>query len=427
MSTAFRILVVDDNPVNRRILVSGLGKAGYEMLEADSGRRALELAKQHGPDAVLLDVSMPDLDGFAVCEILKADTELADVPVIFITAKTEEEDVEHAFAIGGSDYVTKPFRMGEVKARVSVHLQLRRMRDKLEETHAQLLSAQKLESIGQLAAGIAHEINTPTQYVSDNAHFLQRSFVEIAGALERISAITTTVKDGDAEQALMEVVRTIDEADFEYLAEELPKSLSQSIDGLSRIAEIVLAMKEFSHPGLKGLVLTNLHRAIESTITVARNEWKYVAVVETDFDPDLPQVPCSVGDFNQVILNLVVNAAHAVGDRLDPASGAKGRICVTTRTEPGFARISVSDDGAGIPEEIRQRVFDPFFTTKPVGKGSGQGLAIAHSVIVGMHGGTISVDSEVGVGTTFHVRIPLRASEASDVVSAGSPVALHEG
>ena len=194
--------------------------------------------------------------------------------------------------------------------------------------------------------------------------------------------------------------------DLEFLLEEVPSALEQSMEGLDRIATIVRAMKEFSHPGSVERTSTDLNRAIESTITVARNEWKYAAVVHTDFDPELPQVPVVPGDFNQVVLNLVVNAAHAVAARYGE-QGELGRIEVSTARDGDHVVVRVTDDGTGIEPELQARIFEPFFTTKEVGRGTGQGLALAHTVIADRHGGTLTVDSEPGVGSTFTVRLPL--------------------
>ncbi|MFC1735778.1 sensor histidine kinase, partial [Candidatus Hydrogenedentota bacterium] len=177
------------------------------------------------------------------------------------------------------------------------------------------------------------------------------------------------------------------------------------------VASIVRAMKEFSHPGTDEKTAVDLNRAIENTITVARNEWKYVADVNTEFEPDLPLVPCLPGEFNQVILNLLVNAAHAISDVVGDGSSGKGTITITTRAKGGFAEIEIGDTGGGIPDRARERIFDPFFTTKEVGKGTGQGLAIAHNVIVDKHSGAITFESEEGKGTTFHIRLPLENSE----------------
>jgi signal transduction histidine kinase len=265
-------------------------------------------------------------------------------------------------------------------------------RDRLEDN---LRQAQKLEAIGQLAAGIAHEINTPTQYVGDNLRFLKESFGELD------SLLTQLVKVGGAPAG-----KLLGEADFDYLKEEIPRALNQSLEGVDRVAKIVRAMKEFSHPA-REKTATDLNRAIQSTITVASNEWKYVAEVDMDLDANLPSVHCSPAEFNQVVLNMVVNAAHAIGDVVGDGAKGKGKIRVKTRSDGEWAVIEISDSGCGMPPHIQQRIFDPFFTTKEVGKGTGQGLAIAHNVVVDKHGGTIKVSSTPGQGTTFVIRLPI--------------------
>jgi len=275
----------------------------------------------------------------------------------------------------------------------------------------QLRQSQKLESIGQLAAGIAHEINTPTQFIGGNIRFVRDSFEGLAEFIRAAQALTVGDRQSTAEE-LETLRRTAKAADLEYLLTELPKALEESLEGVERVARIVHAMKEFSHPGTAEMVMVNLNRAVESTVTVARNEWKYVAEVELRLDPALPVVPCHPGDINQVVLNLVVNAAHAIADTDHVRKGGKGLIVISTRTDGRCVEIRVADSGVGIPEGIRQRIFDPFFTTKEVGKGTGQGLFVCHKVVTEKHRGVIAFESEVGVGTTFTVRLPLQAPEA---------------
>lgn len=274
-----------------------------------------------------------------------------------------------------------------------------------QRMEVELRHAQKLESIGQLAAGIAHEINTPIQYIGDNLRFIQEAAEELLAVLD---AVPTQDPHGAVPESEVQAFRErLAAADLDYLRKELPKAARQSLEGVARVSTIVGAMKEFSHPGSESKTLADLNRAIESTVTVSRNEWKYVADLELELDPHLPPVPCHPGEINQAVLNLVVNAAHAIGDAVGH-SGRKGRITVRTRSEGGHVVIQVEDTGAGIPEAIRDRVFDPFFTTKGVGKGSGQGLAIAHSVVVDKHGGTIGFESEPGQGTLFTIQLPLQ-------------------
>jgi PAS domain S-box-containing protein len=271
----------------------------------------------------------------------------------------------------------------------------------------QLLQAQKLESVGQLAAGIAHEINTPTQYIGDNVRFLKDAFRDLTSVLTNYEKAFAAAKNiGFTPEAIRQVAAAVEHADVSFLVEEIPKAIDQAHEGVARVSKLVSAMKEFSHPGTKEKVLLDLNRAIDTTITVARNEWKYVAELETDFDPSLPPISCHPGEFNQVILNLIVNAAHAIADVIKDGGSEKGMIEVQTRNCPEWAEVRIRDNGTGIPEKVRTRIFDPFFTTKEIGKGTGQGLAISRSVIVNQHGGSLDFETEEGKGTTFIVRLP---------------------
>ncbi|HEX2100039.1 MAG TPA: ATP-binding protein, partial [Candidatus Synoicihabitans sp.] len=293
-----------------------------------------------------------------------------------------------------------------------------------QKMEAELQLAQKLESIGRLAAGIAHEVNTPTQFITDNTRFLQDSFAQIENVLLRYRALADAVMAGaDAAAGLSEAIaaaRAAEQAaELDYLLREIPQTLQQSLEGLQRIARIVCSMKEFSHPSSPHLAPTDINRAIETAITVSRHEWKYVADMVMDFAPDMPPVPCLVDTFGQVILNLVINAAHAIQDALrsaGPDAPRQGTITVRTRHDASCAYIEIADTGTGIPASIRDRIFEPFFTTKGVGKGTGQGLSIVRNVIVRDHHGAVDFLTEEGRGTTFQIRLPLvHAPEPSAV------------
>lgn len=267
----------------------------------------------------------------------------------------------------------------------------------------ELRQAQKLEAIGGLAAGIAHEINTPIQFVADNLTFLYEACSCVMPMLESCRATLSAFST----EAAAELDEAAKRCDLEFLREEVPRAIEQSLDGTRRVATIVRAMKEFSHPDLTGRMDFDLKQGIESTITVARNEWKYVAEMTTDFDPALPPVLCYPGDINQVVLNLIVNAAWAIRDR--PEKSGLGQITVRTRRRGEFAEIAVTDTGVGIPEDIQGHIFEPFFTTREVGSGTGQGLAMAHTVVVRKHGGKIWFETEAGRGTTFFIHLPIGA------------------
>lgn len=278
----------------------------------------------------------------------------------------------------------------------------------LRGTQAKLIQAQKLEAIGQLAAGIAHEVNTPTQYVSDNTSFAQKGVAGLISALQAAMTVVEAAKQGTVEAQLIAAAdAAVNKAKVSYLVKQLPRALEQSLEGLGRIASIVQAMKEFSHPSGSEKKPINLREAIETTIAVARNEWKYVAEVELEMAPELPLVPALRNEFNQVILNLIVNAAHAIAEVTSGGAQGKGKIRIVGRTLGEQVEIRISDTGGGIPEGVRARVFEPFFTTKEVGKGTGQGLAIAYSVIVDKHQGSISFETEANRGTTFIICLPL--------------------
>ena len=272
-----------------------------------------------------------------------------------------------------------------------------------------LRHAQKLESIGSLAAGIAHEINTPTQYIGDNTSFLGSTLPAVLSCLEVQRRFLLDLQSGqDRPGQADEALRQIEDLDLGYLADEIPKAIKETLEGIARVTSIVRAMKDFSHPGGAGKAPVDLNKAIESTLTVSRSVWKPVAELQQDLDPELAPVLCFQGEINQAVLNLVVNAAQAIDEALDSRrTGRLGVIRIATRQVGREVRISVSDTGHGIPEAIRNRIFEPFFTTKPVGKGTGQGLAIVHSVVVDKHGGRVTVETAPGLGTTFHLFLPV--------------------
>ncbi|WP_404421575.1 PAS domain S-box protein [Nibricoccus sp. IMCC34717] len=309
---------------------------------------------------------------------------------------------EQAFISAIRDAAGKITHYVAVKEDISEKKMVERER---AEMQARLQLSSKLESVGSLAAGVAHEINTPTQFLSDNVRFLQEAFGQI---MEVINGYKAAIQQMPDQTKIADELAGLESAkELSYLADEVPRCLAQSIDGLRRIAKIVGSLKEFSHPGGSDKVMADLNRTITTTVAVSRHEWKYVAEVESDLDPALPPVFCVVDEINQVFLNLIVNAAHAIEESLRVTGQSQGKIRIRTRHVGSDAVIEIEDTGTGIPQAIQHKIFDPFFTTKGVGKGTGQGLAIVQAIIVKKHGGHIHFRTEIGRGTTFIITLPI--------------------
>ena len=276
------------------------------------------------------------------------------------------------------------------------------------EVEDRLHQARKMESVGQLASGIAHEINTPTQYVGDNLQFVGESFDDLRSVIDELLRLVASPSFAALPPTVRDVLEdTIEQADLDYLLEEVPAALGQASDGVRRIAGIVRAMREFAHSGGTEKTVVDVNRCVESTLLVARNEWKYVAKVDLELDPELPTIPSLAAELNQVLLNLLINAAHAIAASGCGEQGELGTILIRTGRSPGGIDVIVRDDGCGIPMEIQPRIFEPFFTTKPVGKGTGQGLAISRSIVVDKLGGQLHFESEPGKGATFTLHLPI--------------------
>lgn len=290
---------------------------------------------------------------------------------------------------------------------------------------SRLAQARNLESIGQLAAGIAHEINTPIQYIGDNTHFLKQAFEDLLKAIEAYRGFALRCRgQGDAvlaECASLEM--ELKGLDLEYLTLEIPAAVEQTLEGVQRVSEIVRAMKSFSHGGLRKKAAININKSLQDTLSVTRNEWKYIATIETDFVEDLPNVVCIAGEINQVFLNVIMNGVDAIRDVVGSDGQQKGVLRLGTRQVGDWVEVRIADSGTGIPEAVRSRVFEPFFTTKEVGKGTGQGLAIAYDIIVIKHKGDLSFETELGKGTTFIIRLPIHPS--ADLDQESNPQTIY--
>jgi len=277
----------------------------------------------------------------------------------------------------------------------------------LQKTQAELLQAQKMQAIGQLAGGIAHEINTPTQYIGNNIGFIGETFQQLLQTVKSIQQLIEHDNSSRTGDALEEILRqTMMSADVDYIREEIPRALAECMDGVHRIAGIVGAMKDFANPSGGYMQPIDLNAIIISTVEISRNAWNSIAELEIELDPGLPVIEGLKDELGQVFLSLIVNAAHAISDRKLTAE-TPGKIRVVSIRASDYVEIRIEDNGCGIPASLQEKIFEPFFTTKEIGRGMGQGLAIAYHVVTGKHNGQLLMESDPGRQTTFTVRLPL--------------------
>ncbi len=371
------------------------------------------LCSEANPAAlIILGKERPDVVGRNVRHLMEGvqDYDLHDL-FLRVHERGKPVIIEHLHFVRGDSKTVLSIHVWAVGTGVACHL--RDITQQLE-LESQLRQAQKLEAVGSLAAGIAHEINTPIQFVGDNIRFLADSFTSIIDLLDHYRECREKISSEVGERDEMAQLKSIEErTDVSYLKSEIPQAVEQSLEGVRRVSTIVRAMKDFSHSDEREMVLADVNQMLDTTVTIARNELKYVADVVKELDVDLPQIECFRNDLNQVFLNLLINAAHAIQDKVGDGSQGRGTITVRTKRDGGTVIVSVSDSGCGIPESIRHRIFEHFFTTKQVGRGTGQGLAIARSIVIEKHKGSITFDSRVGEGTTFYVRLPITRQEVA--------------
>ncbi|MDB6088669.1 MAG: sensor protein [Gammaproteobacteria bacterium] len=382
---------------------------GYESAEL-LGQSPAMLVSEEANTVALERIAQAVLEGTSVRTELvgrRKDTSTFWLGMFMAPVRSSAGGVTHYLAIGAD--ITP--RLEQERAQRQLQDQLYSEMQERERMAIELRLAQKLESIGRLAAGIAHEINTPIQYIGDSVSFLQSTQSDLDRLLATYRAAIRQMGEQTSAPSLLAAVKETEEAlDLDFLSQEIPKAFERTLQGVERVAAIVRAMKEFAHPDSAEHSSADLNHALQTTLTVAQNEYRYSAQIETRFD-ELPPVICDVGELNQVFLNLIVNASHAIAESGKDA--AMGRIIITTSASGEDVVICIADNGCGIPANNLEKVFDPFFTTKPVGRGTGQGLAIARAIIADRHGGSIDIRSTVGSGTSFILRLPVAGRSAA--------------
>ncbi len=414
-----RILLVDDSPAYRRVIQTMLGPR-YDFLQAESAEDALARIDAFGPDLVISDLIMPGMDGYELCRRLRAQPDLANVPIIMLTSKTGDESRITGLEVGADDYLFKPIRPRELNARVTSLLRLRRATLELEErtrqleaanvqlkkAQAELIRAEKLASLGQLVAGIAHELNNPLNYIYGNVEFLSDYMKTFNGLIDRFEGLTGLT---DAQRA--EIAEWKKQADLAFVREDLGKLLEGVRLGAERAAEIVRGLRAFARVGAAiELEPVNLADAVEVALTVLRHELRDKIRLHRSF-AQIEPVRCDASRMSQVFVNLILNAVHAMdGD---------GDLYLTISAADGWATCAIRDTGPGISPDVRGKIFDPFFTTKPVGQGTGLGLSISYG-IVEQHGGRIEVESTPGHGATFTVWLPIAGPTADQAGRAAT-------
>ncbi len=404
------MLIVESCNETRQLLVHITQEAGFEPIPCQENEEAWQYLKSGMIRLALIAYPSTQPEGLDVLRRLQDSARINHVYFIMLSNHWDSDQMVASLNSGASDYLAKPVKPGELSARLKVG-------SRLVQRQLQLSQSQKLETIGQMAAGVAHEINTPIQYVGDNLQFILDSISELVDwidchdAADQAEAPATQSSLDSRSQTIVPNAKKQTDIDWDYLRQELPLAVTQSMHGIQQVARIVSAMKGFSYLGAKEFRAVDLREVIDDAREVSRSQWKYVCDVQLNFPEPWPNIYGLKGEIKQVFLNLIVNAAHAVQDT-HKETGKRGLISFSGQQEGKFVIVSISDTGCGIPVTCQNRIFDPFFTTKEVGKGTGQGLAMVHSIIT-QHGGTISFESGVGVGTTFEVRLPLDPRENS--------------
>ncbi|MFB2917705.1 MULTISPECIES: hybrid sensor histidine kinase/response regulator [Aerosakkonema] len=437
-----KILIVDDTLDNINLLANMLTDSGYKVRKALNGQMALMGVQASPPDLILLDINMPEINGYEVCKKLKSDDKNREIPVIFLSAFDDVLDKVKAFSVGGVDYITKPFQFQEVLARVETHLTIQRLQNKLAEqnallqkssalereksqqleqalhqlqqTQAQLIQSEKMSSLGQTVAGIAHEINNPINFIYGNLRYINECSYQMLQLIQLYQQILPNPST--------DIQQLQESLDIEFLAEDFPKLLASMKAGSERIRDIVLSLRNFSRLGEAELKPVDIHEGLDSTLMILQHrlneQSNSPAITVVKAYGTLPFVECYAGLINQVFMNILNNAIDSLESRFANDALLEGSteqlnpsptISICTQIKEGDrVIIRIGDNGTGMTEAIQKKAFDPFFTTKKLGVRTGLGLSIAYQIVVEHHGGEIFCESVLGEGTQFMIEIPLR-------------------
>jgi signal transduction histidine kinase len=409
------ILIVDDTTENIQFLSSLLSEQGYNVRKAISGKMALTAAKRRVPDLILLDIKMPQMDGYTVCQHLKNDPKTSDVPIIFLSALDEAADKVKAFQVGGVDYITKPFQFEEVLARIQNQLTIQNLQQQLQQTitelkatQAEIIQKEKMASLGQLVAGIAHEINNPITFIYSNIPAVREYINDLLQIIQ--SYCQEYPHPSESLQELLE------ETDLDFTISDLPKLIDSMEVGAERIRSTVFSLQNFSQLEASHLKPTDIHKNLDSTLQMLQHRlqpspaYPHLPTIKIIKNyGDLPLVTCYANRLNQVffyILNNAIDALQAAIAR-GTAHCQQPTIWISTKIlDNDRIQIAIADNGVGMSEETRSHLFDPFFTTKPVGEGSGLGLYASYQIVTNEHGGNLICHSATERGTEFFIQLP---------------------
>lgn len=419
----YRVLLVENDLQEAALLLRLLTRESpgtFEISHVDSLARAIEFLAVDTVDVIMLDLNLEDSAGIGTFDGIHADS--PEIPIVILSGMLDEDVALQSLKNGAQDYLVKGRCDGHVIVR-SLRYAIERKRSELElqKMQCQISQQHRMESLGVLASGIAHEINTPAQFVSANLEFLVKAFDSMAGILQKCERlIDAGIVSEEGRNAFDNLALALRQESYKYFKAEMKQTIAESLDGMDRIRTLVRSMKAFSPCGNSNFIEYDVNQIIRDAVNLSRNEWKYVARMNVELSESLPRCACCPQELCQAFLNIVINAVHAIADRHEstPGDNVRGDIGIHSCQSGNAIEIHITDNGIGIPEDIRDRIFEPFFTTKAIGKGSGQGLGLAYGIIVNKHSGKISFVSNPEQGTVFTISLPVNSNAQKSSTAA---------